>query len=266
MIFVFLLGFFVGTIGTMIGVGGGFILVPVFLLVFHLPHQIAVGTSLFIVFFNALSGTIVYMRERLVDYRAGIIFALATLPGALIGSMVVRYISGPLFQILFGILLFVISCFLFLKPEKKQNNTKVEAQSTKMALRTITSRHGKTYSYSYSEPLGATISVFVGFLSSLLGIGGGAIHVPAMIHLLSFPAHVATASSHFVLAWSTLAGAGMQFYYGAINFSVAIPATIGAVLGAQLGARMAKKIKAKLLVRLLASALLLVALRLLFIH
>ena len=93
----FLVGLGVGSFGTLIGAGGGFILVPVFLLLFHYTPQFAVGTSLAIVFFNALSGTIAYMRQKKVYYDAAIRFSLATLPGAVIGSYLAHYFTSNVF-------------------------------------------------------------------------------------------------------------------------------------------------------------------------
>ena len=82
----FLLGLGVGTFGTLVGIGGGLILIPIFLLVLHFPAQQAIGTSLTVVFFNALSGTIAYIKQKKVYYEAAFRFALATLPGAFLGS------------------------------------------------------------------------------------------------------------------------------------------------------------------------------------
>src|SRR5881628_130184 len=88
------LGFAIGTFGTLIGAGGGFILVPLLLLGYHFPPPEAVGTSLSLVFLNALSGSIAYLRQRRVDLALGWRFALATLPGAVGGVYVTRTLSS----------------------------------------------------------------------------------------------------------------------------------------------------------------------------
>src|SRR3954468_15060653 len=89
-------GLTVGAYGTLIGAGGGFIIVPVLLLFFNWPHEQAVGTSLLVVTANATSGTVSYWRQGRVDFHTGWQFALATLPGAIIGSFVVDLLSGKL--------------------------------------------------------------------------------------------------------------------------------------------------------------------------
>src|SRR5438874_6056601 len=103
-----LFGLAVGAYGTLIGAGGGFIIVPVLLLVLGWPHQQAVATSLMVVAANAASGTIAYARQKRIDFRTGIRFALATLPGAIIGSYVVQLLSGRIFNLIFGVLLVAI--------------------------------------------------------------------------------------------------------------------------------------------------------------
>src|SRR5436309_793892 len=100
-----LFGLVVGTYGTIIGAGGGFIIVPVLLLVLGWPHQEAVATSLLVVTANATSGSIAYARQKRIDFQTGIRFALATLPGAIIGSLVVEALSGRVFNVIFGVLL-----------------------------------------------------------------------------------------------------------------------------------------------------------------
>ncbi len=102
------LGFAVGTFGTLVGIGGGVILVPIFLLIMHWTPQHAIGTSLTVVFFNALSGSIAYIQQKRVYYDAAIRFSLATLPGAVAGSYLATYFAGRTFHIVFGIFLMVM--------------------------------------------------------------------------------------------------------------------------------------------------------------
>ena len=109
------LGFGVGTIGALLGLGGGFILVPIFMLFMLEPNgttfttvQQVVGTSLFVVFCNAISGTLAYLRQRRIMMRVAIPFAAATLPGAFLGGYVSEWFSGPGFSLAFGILMVFI--------------------------------------------------------------------------------------------------------------------------------------------------------------
>ena len=240
-----ILGIAVGAFGTLVGVGGGFFLVPFFLLGLHWHPQQAVGTSLAVVFLNALSGSIAYIKQNKVYYDAGIRFSIATLPGALLGSYLVQYFSGSGFRLTFGFLLLCLAVLMCFRPAAKKAAEGFDKQS-----------------FTYNRPLGIILSVAVGFLSSTLGIGGGLIHVPAMVYLLSFPTHIATATSHFVLAISTFFGVASHFFLGNILIKPALTIGVGAVCGAQLGAKLALRTKSHLIIILLSFALAMLGLRL----
>ena len=214
------LGFAVGTFGTLVGIGGGIILIPLFLLLLGYTPQHAIGTSLTVVFFNALSGTFAYIRQRKVYYNAGIWFSAATIPGALIGSYLAGYFTSTTFNVIFGVLLATLALITLYRSLGRANEDKPFTMDE----------------FTYNRPLGVFLSCIVGFLSSILGIGGGVIHVPILIYLLGFPTHIATATSHFVLAVSSFFGVASHYFLGNILIGPALATGFGAVLGAQIGA------------------------------
>ncbi|MDP2660428.1 MAG: sulfite exporter TauE/SafE family protein [Dehalococcoidia bacterium] len=257
-------GLAVGAYGTLVGLGGGFVIVPVMLLVFHTSPQEAAGTSLAVVFFNSLSGSLSYIRQKRVDFKSGIKFALAMVPGAIIGAQVSTYLSSNIFSLIFGWLMLTVSILLIWQPEARRVPTACtqEAQGKGRVTRRLIDDAGTVFVYSFNEWTGIAISLFVGFLSSILGIGGGIIHVPALIHLFSFPAHIATATSHFILVISTGVGAASHLLLGQVLIGPAIAMAIGAVIGAQLGAAISHRLHGVLIVRLLSLALLATGIRL----
>jgi uncharacterized membrane protein YfcA len=244
------LGFIVGAYGTLVGAGGGSILVPV--LLWMLPDQTPASItaiSLAVVFFNAYSGTIAYMRMGRIDYYAGTLFSIAGAPGAVLGALLVRHVSRGLFEPLFGVLLIAIGGFLVYDPLGTQPPEDAEhTESTTDRMRT-----------------GAIGSAYIAIVSSLLGIGGGVIHVPFLIRILQMPPHVATATSHFVLTFMALTATITHVALG--EFETGINRTmylaVGVMMGAPLGAALSVKVRGSMIVRLLASALCLVGLRLL---
>lgn len=258
-----LLGVGVGAYGTMIGAGGGFVLVPMLLLLYpDDPPELVTSISLAVVFFNALSGTAAYVHQRRVDFLAANAFAAATIPGAIAGALVVGYIPRSVFDVVFAILLLAVSTFLILRPAARvRQRTHRRGEVSRM----LTDRNGDTYAYSYNVITGAMLSVGVGFLSSLLGIGGGIIHVPLMVQVLLFPAHIATATSHYVLMVSALVGTLVHLASGDLQGGYAETAAlaVGVLVGAQVGARLSVRVRGTSLIRLLAGALMLVAVRLL---
>jgi uncharacterized membrane protein YfcA len=257
------LGVVVGGFGTIIGVGGGFILVPVLLLAYPDDDPaIITSISLAVVFFNALSGSLGYARLRRIDYRTGLAFALASIPGAIVGAAATNWLPRRAFDLTFGLLLIAVSIYIATRAGATSGRRLASLRPT--ARRTITDSAGVTYSYSFNRELGITIAFFVGFMASFLGIGGGIIHVPAMVGLLSFPAHVATATSHFILVFTALTGSVVHIVDGSLaqGWTRMAPLAVGVVAGAQIGARLSGRLPATVIVRLLAGALFVVAIRL----
>lgn len=257
-----LLGFGVGTFGTLVGAGGGFILTPVLLLVYPTTSPALItAISLVAVFFNAGSGSIAYFRLGRVDYRSGVVFAACTLPGAVVGVLVADKISRPTFDVIMGVVLAGLAVWLLRGHEDPHGHG-----DRKGSPRTITDREGNKFTYRANVKLGAVLSVFVGFLSSFLGIGGGVVHVPLLVAVLGFPTHIATATSHFVLAIMALVAtlthvAAGTFHHG-VGLRRAAALSVGVVFGAQLGAKLSQRLSGKVIQRLLAGGLLVLAVRL----
>ena len=261
-------GLFVGTYGTMVGAGGGFLIVPMLLLVAHVPPAQAAGTSLAVIFLNATTGSLSYWRQGRVDFKSGIYLAVPTIPGSIAGAFVAARMSGRTFDVTFAILLLAVAALLLWKPERapmpEQPNA-VEGETHWWRIRRVISdKYGHVFRYEYNVIWGLIISFGVGFFSSILGLGGAIIHIPAMMYILAFPPHVAAATSHFILAISSLVGAGTHVALGHVLFVPAGLMGIGVIVGAQIGAAIARKVKGAVTVRLLSVALIVVAARLLF--
>jgi uncharacterized membrane protein YfcA len=257
-----LLGFGVGVFGTIVGAGGGFILTPVLLLVYpgSTPALIT-AISLVVVFFNASSGTVAYGRQRRVDYRSGVVFAACTLPGSVAGVLVADKVSRPGFDVLMGAALAGLAVWLL-----RGGLQSAEGGSQRGSERVLTDREGSTYRYQARVRLGALLSVGVGFISSFLGIGGGVVHVPLLVTVLGFPTHIATATSHFVLAVmalvATLTHVATGTFHHGVGLRRAAALSVGVIAGAQLGAHLSQRLSGKFIQRLLAAGLLALGVRL----
>jgi uncharacterized membrane protein YfcA len=258
-----LLGVGVGAFGTLVGAGGGFVLTPILLLLY--PHDSArtvTAISLVAVFFNAGSGSIAYARQRRTDYRSGLVFGAATLPGAAGGALVVGVTSRRLFDLLTAVALLVLAAWLV--SGRTPAGIAARGHGTP---RTVVDRGGNVYRYRVPLLRGALYSLGVGFVSSFLGIGGGVIHVPLLVRALGFPTHVATATSHFVLAQMAAVGSVTHVITGSFGHGHglrrAAAISVGVVAGAQLGARLSLRLSGAAIQGLLALALLALAVRLL---
>ncbi len=249
-------GFAVGAYGTLIGAGGGFVLMPVLLFLYpDEPRELLASISLAVVFFNALSGSCAYAKMRRIDYRSGLLFSAATIPGAILGALTTAFIPRRTFDAVLGLFMIAASSFLILRPESKV--TRQENKPKFSLTDRVVEAEGTEHIITYNPVLGVGLSLFVGFASSLLGIGGGIIHVPALVYLLNFPVHVATATSHFILAVMSFTGTAVHVATG--TFSRGIHRTIflaaGVLVGAQLGAFFSRRIQGSWIIRGLAVAL-----------
>jgi uncharacterized membrane protein YfcA len=255
-----LLGCAVGGIGTLIGAGGGFLLIPILVLTRPRtePEQL-VAISLAMVFCNAASGTIGYARQKRVDFRAGILFAIMSVPGAVLGAYTVSSLPRRTFEIILAavMLLASIAMLLFGVPSKTAPAAHALPTSLSDALGPVSPRERRRLA------IGMLISFAVAYLANLLGIGGGIIHVPLLVFLLKFPIHTATATSHFVLAVTALAGTLVHVYGGTLDgqWATVLALGLGAIAGAQIGANLARRLHGRWIVRGLAVALALVGLR-----
>lgn len=249
-LFFLILGIATGTFGTLVGIGGGMILVPIFIMflspsIFKSASQV-VGTSIFVVLTNALSGTIAFIRQNRVFFSAAIPFSIATLPGAWLGSYIADGFDHSALELGFGIFLMIMSIIMFWNSTHKPAST------------ILTIPEG----FTYNKPLGIICSLFVGFISSIFGVGGGVVHVPMMIYLLGFPVHIATATSSFILAVSSFMGVISHFMLDHILWGPAIALGIGASIGAQIGAKISKKTKSKVILLILSTAMFAVGIKL----
>lgn len=262
-------GLAIGFIGTLIGAGGGFLLVPLLLFTHpEFPPEIVTAISIAVVACNAVSGSLAYLRSGRVDLKAGLLFAVFTIPGSVLGVFLTRYLPTEIFNFIFGLLLIALAVFLFVKKKSKMATfVDVESDNTHLTHHTVVDKFNITYHYSFHKYWGILISVIVGFVSPLLGIGGGIIHVPAMVHWLNFPVHIATATSHFILAIMATISVVVHAMQG--NYSdphlqkITIGLCMGVIVGAQLGAGFSHHVRTHIIVKALAVCLALVGVRLL---
>lgn len=260
-----LIGLVAGTFGSLVGLGGGVIIVPSLLYISSLgllgqpvePSN-AVGISLMVIVFNALSATIYNYKEKRVDIKSGLFFFLASGPASIIGSMLNKYVSVKQFYILFGIVMIIMTYLLV--QQQKTKPIKIKWDVTKEYV----DKDGTKHVYGYNRVVGFIITFFVGLLGGLFGIGGGAILVPLMIILFQFPIHVATATSMFIILLSASVGSIPHIIEGNTIFSYVLVIGIGAFIGGRLGSYISSKMSSKALIQTLRVVIILVALRMIY--
>lgn len=260
--FLAVLGFAASVYGSLIGAGGGFILVPALLLLFpdESPSLIT-AISLVVATANAISGSFVYARQRRIDYQSVLILGLPTIPGAILAAYLTRFVPRGPFDALLGAILFTLAVFLMVRPQPRF----VPPTSTRgQVARFITDATGVSYMYSYNRLLAIALAATTGFIATFFGIGGATLQVPLMIQFLHFPAYIATATGLMVILIKNPVAVLTHILAG--TFSEGIRRTlclaIGALIGGQVGAWLSRRVRAVWLVRGLAAGLAAAGLRL----
>ena len=259
-----LLGLGLGAFGSFVGTGGGFMLVPILLLAYpDMPSEAVTATSLFVVCATSGSGASAYLWQRRVDVRTGVMFGAAMLPTAVVAALVVGFISREVFNVLVAVALGAIGVSLLI-PRREVVRDPVTGRG--VVRREITDRSGQTFVYRFRLWQGLALASMIGFISSLLGIGGGPLLVPAMALILRFPVHIATATSQFVMTFMALEATATHIASGTLLqpdvFARAASIAVGALIGAQVGARASRRARGETILRALGVVLLLAAVRL----
>ncbi|WP_026907017.1 sulfite exporter TauE/SafE family protein [Paucisalibacillus globulus] len=255
------IGMLTAFIGSLVGLGGGVILIPSLLMLNQFvpgfewaTPQAIVGISLITMVFTSLSSSLTYLKEGRVDYKTAILFLTGSIPGSMIGSWLNQFMETEVFSLYFGFLIIIISLLFFLKRTSKKRNV------TGRNIRTF-HVNGEDYQYSVSTPFAFLLSLVVGTLSGLFGIGGGSIMVPAMILLFGFPVHIATATSMFMIFFVSFIGAGTHIALGHITWLYVFFFIPGAWIGGRLGAKTNQLLRGKTLEWILRITLIIIGLR-----
>jgi hypothetical protein len=244
----FLLGGAVGAYGTLIGAGGGFVLMPV--LLFLYPRETVpalTSLSLAVVALNAASGTAAYAHQRRIDYRLGLFVAAASVPGAMLGARISALFPRGLFEAVFGVVLLALAAIVVVRPPGGGRQAPDMAEMLAPAV------------YGHMSA-GIALSGVVGGLAGVLGIGGAPPQVVVLTHLMQVPVWRAMPTVQFVVLLSAMAAVGVHAAGGHFRAGWAELLSLGggALLGAQMGAKLSARLSGRTLVRLLALALVVV--------
>lgn len=236
------LGFVAGVLGSMIGLGGGIIVVPV-LTFFGFPPTLAASNSLFAAFSNAVASTISYSRQKRIEYSLGLKLGLLSVPGTILGAYVSSDVTPGIFKILFGLVLLSSAVYIFLRKKIETKEKNVTKQMMVFAI-------------------GA--SFFAGIISSFFGIGGGIIFVPLMVVGMGMAMKKAAPTSQFILLFASLSGIMVHSVLGHPDFLQAGLLASGSFIGGLVGARLSLEIRERYLQILVSIIIIAGAIKLFF--
>jgi uncharacterized membrane protein YfcA len=227
-----------GFLGAMTGLGGGVVLVPALVLLFHVNIHYAMGASLIAVMATSSGAAAVFLNEGYTNLRIGMLLETAAVAGAIGGAVLTAHLSPQVITLIFGVVL-LVSAGLSYRRRTGPRNRPPHPWSANWKLAGRYSDAGAERHYDvYRVPTGLSLMALAGALSGLLGIGSGAVKVLAMDQAMGLPYKVSTATSNFIIGITAAASAGVYFAHGYINPAVTMPVMLGVLAGAMGGARL----------------------------
>jgi len=244
----FLFSFLAGLLGALTGLGGGVVIIPVLVLLFHVNIHYAMGASLISVIATSSGTAAAYMREGYTNLRIGIFLETAAVVGAFFGALLIAHVSKSFLAVLFSLILFVSAWLTIKRKEHHENYQTSHPLAVALKLNGSYPYHKKMVDYQVQHaPLAFIIMGFAGLISGLLGIGSGALKVLAMDQAMRLPYKVLTTTSNFMIGITAAVSAGIYFANGYINPVIAFPVMIGVLIGALTGARVLTRIHVRIL-------------------
>jgi len=251
-----------GVLGSLLGLGGGTLLVPVLTLYLGVPIGQAAGASLVSTIATSSGAASVLLKERMTNIRLGMFLNLATTAGGLTGALVAGYFSSGWIMVIFGLLLLYSALAMFQKRASELPQGVVEhpiAARLGLSGQYSDKSLGQTVDYKVAGvPTGFGVMYLAGVLSGLLGIGSGALKVLGMDVVMRLPMKVSTATSNFMIGVTAAAGVGVYLSQGKIEPATAAPVALGVLLGAMIGSRLVPVLKSSTLRRIFVPVLLLI--------
>ncbi len=252
--------FLAGLLGSLTGLGGGVIIVPLLTLAFGVDIRYAIGASLVSVIATSSGAAAAYLKEGFSNIRVGMFLEVATTIGAIGGAYLATRIPTAAIAIIFGLVL-LYSAWISVKPEDEVHIQEQPGPLARM-LRldgSYPTSEGTVAYHVTGVPLGFSLMYAAGVLSGLLGIGSGAVKVLAMDHAMKIPFKVSATTSNFMIGVTAAASAGIYLHRGYIDPGLAMPVMLGVSLGALVGARILPEAKVKTLRTVFAVAIAAVA-------
>jgi hypothetical protein len=231
-----------GFLGSLTGLGGGVVIVPLLALAFGVDIRYAIGASLVSVIATSSGAAAAYVREGFSNIRIGMFLEMATTVGALIGAALAAYVSTSSIAVIFGLVL-MYSAIAGSGHRGSMQLAPAERSGSSLAERlrlngSYPSPEGKCSYSSRRVPLGFALMLGAGALSGLLGIGSGAVKVLAMDRAMGLPFKVSTTTSNFMIGVTAAASAGVYLARGYIDPGLAMPVMLGVLCGALLGSKL----------------------------
>lgn len=248
-----------GFLGSLTGLGGGVIIIPLLTLVFHVDIRYAIGAALLASIATSSGAASAYVKEGITNIRLGMFLEIATTIGAVIGAFIAIYMPTNAIAVIFGMVL-IFSAAMTIRKKHETKLTKGSKLSEKLKLNSTYPVNGEKVSYQLTNVAGGfSLMTLAGVLSGLLGIGSGSLKVLAMDSTMKIPFKVSTTTSNFMIGVTAAASAVVYLQRGYMDPGIAFPVVLGVLAGALTGAKILPKINPKILRIIFAVAITAVA-------
>ncbi|MEG8945850.1 sulfite exporter TauE/SafE family protein [Rosettibacter firmus] len=245
---------FAGLLGSLVGIGGGIIIVPALTLIYKVPVHNAIAASLISVIATSIAGANKYVEQEITNIKLGMFLEISTTLGALLGALLALVLHGWILSIIFGLLVFTMAIYSYItRAADDSNNFNTEFNTEDKLEKLISIKDSfydlalnKKVEYAVHKPLsGSFVSLLAGVGSGLLGIGGGIIKVAAMNSLMKVPMKVSVATSKFMIGVTAATSSTLYFLSGAVDSHYVAPVAIGTIAGATFGSSIMNKFKSR---------------------
>jgi uncharacterized membrane protein YfcA len=265
---VFAVSIVAGAFGSLVGLGGGIIVIPALTLLFHIDIRYAAGASIVSVIATSSGAAAAYVRQRMTNLRVAMLLEIATTSGALSGAFLAGAIAGRWLFIIFAVILgYSALAMLRQWDDGKAREVPPSWLADRLGLHGsyFDQAAGREIDYRVTHvPLGAVLMYIAGVVSGLLGIGSGSLKVPAMDLAMRLPIKVSTATSNFMIGVTAAASAGVYFSRGDIDPFVAAPVAAGVLIGATLGSHLLGRLQSRVIRIVFVVVLLLISAQMLW--
>ncbi len=255
-------GALTGTIGALLGLGGGVFLIPFLVFVFDLPMHQAIATSIVAVIATSSAGAAMNIEKQTVNIRLGMILEIATVSGAILGGLTANYLSNATLAKIFATLLVVVA-IIMIRRNIHSGKEQPPVQDGVLAGSFVDAASNVSVHYTVKRVPGLlAISAVAGNISGLLGVGGGIFKVPAMNLLSGVPMKAAVATSNFMIGVTAAASAFIYFAHGHLNPLIGATAGLGVLGGSFIGVHLSRRVQSKMLTWIFTVVLLVAAVNL----
>jgi len=245
-ILIFLFSIAAGVFGSIVGLGGGVVVIPVLTILFGVNIHFAIGASIVAIIGTSSGAASTYVKDRVTNLRVGMFLELASTTGAITGAAIAAYTDSSALKIIFGSILLVTVVLQLMKlGEDIPKSPELKGLSKQLGLKgSYIETDGREIQYNATRPVsGLAGTAVAGVLSGLLGIGGGGFKVLSMDMAMKLPMKVSTTTSNFMIGVTAAASAGIYFVRGDVDPLIVAPVALGILIGAAIGARVLMRSK-----------------------